>query len=88
MGADISATHCREKRQLKCQTTAETKPTEEQLKDQPENSLKPCQKSSPATEQVRTVAVPNAANTHSAFEDRDSGFSPAPKETKSGIDPC
>lgn len=31
-GIDISATHCKEK----CQTTAETKPEEEQLKDQPE----------------------------------------------------
>lgn len=88
-GTDISATRCKEKRQLKCQTTAETKPKEEQLKDQPENSLKPCQKSSLATEQVRTAAVVNAAeNTHSTFEGRDSGFSPAPKATSSGIDPC
>lgn len=84
-GIDISATHCKEK----CQTTAETKPKGEQLKDQPENSLKPCQKSSLTMEQVRTAAVADAAaNTHSAPEGRDSSFAPAPEGTSSGIDLC
>lgn len=84
-GIDISATHGKEK----CQTTAETKPKEEQLKDQPENSLKPCQESSLTTEQVRTAAVANAAaNTHSTLEGRDSSFSPAPEGTSSGTDLC
>lgn len=84
-GIDISATHCKEK----CQTTAETKPKEEQLKDQPENSLKPCQKSSLTTEQVRTAAVATAAaNTRSTLEGRDSSFSPAPEGTSSGTDLC
>lgn len=84
-GIDISATHCKEKRQ----TTAETKPKEEQLKDQPKNSLKPCQKSSLTTEQVRTAAVANAAaNTHSTLEGRDSSFSPALEGTSSGTDVC
>lgn len=79
-GIHISATHCKEK----CQTTAETKPKEEQLKDQPENSLKPCQKSLLTTEQVRTAAVAKAAaNTHSTLEGRDSSFSPAPEGTSS-----
>lgn len=35
------------------------------------------------------AVVANAVeNTHSTFEGRDSGFSPAPKGTSSGIDPC
>lgn len=84
-GIDISATHCKEK----CQRTAETERKEEQLKDQPETSLKPCQKSSLTTEQVRTAAVANAAaNTHSTLEGRDSSFSPAPEGTSSGTDLC
>lgn len=84
-GIDISATYCKEK----CQTTAETKLKEEQLKDQPENSLKPCQKSSLTTEQIRTAAVANAAaNIHSSLEGRDSSFSPAPEGTSSGTDLC
>lgn len=88
-GTDLPVRHCTEKQQLKCHTTAETKPKEEQSKDQPENSLKPCQKSSFTTEQVRVAAVANAAeNTPSAFEGRDSGFSPTPKGTSSGADPC